>query len=104
MEGRGAKGSAARRGSGAWVAPGRPRTSARREAGGPGAGPGPGTHGRAPPSARAPVSWLARRVPCYLLGRRKPKPFGGRAARAGAGARGPSARQGGRRTPQPPRR
>lgn len=32
-------------------------------------GPGPGTGGRAPPSARAPVSWLAQRVPCYLLGR-----------------------------------
>lgn len=46
---------------------------------------------RAPLPPRAPVSWLSRRVPCYLLGRREPTPWGRASGRTG-GAAGPSPR------------
>lgn len=58
------------------------RTSAPREAGGP---------GRAPPP-RAQVSWLAPRVPCYLLGRRNPNPGAGPSLRGRGRGRWPGSR------------
>lgn len=41
---------------------------------------------RAPLPPRAPVSWLSRRVPCYLLGRREPTPWGRASGRTGGAA------------------